>query len=100
MLIPFVKINKLAISEIVKCNEITLRYGLMLTPAEAKELVATRAKALSDNGRIEFAGGVVNKLIIKFCDSPFLSQFNYADTLNGKLFSIIFTGSLPPQSIN
>ena len=82
MLIPAVIINKLVILEIINCNEITSRYGLILSQAKAKELVETRAEALSNNGRIEFAGGVINKLIIKFCDSPFLSQFNYATTLN------------------
>lgn len=82
MLIPAVMIKKLVISEIINCNEITSRYGLILSQAKAQELVETRAEALSNNGRIEFAGGVINKLIIKFCDSPFLSQFNYATTLN------------------
>lgn len=80
--IPAVTINKLAITEIIKCNEITSRYGLMLSPAEAQELVATRADALKSTGRIEFGGGIVNKLIIKFCDSPFLYQSNYAAVLN------------------
>ena len=82
MLIPTVMMNKLAISEIINCNEITSRYGLMLSLAEAQELVETRAEALSSNGRIEFAGGIINKLIMGFCDSPFLSQFNYAAALN------------------
>ena len=80
MLIPVA--NKLAITEILNCNGITSRFGLTLSQAEAKEFVETRAAALYNNGRMEFAGGIINKLIIKFCDSPFLSQFNYADTLN------------------
>ena len=82
MLIPLAATNKLAVAEIIKCNEITSRFGLMLSPTEAQELVDTRSKALSSNGRIEFAGGIINKLIMRFCDSPFLSKYNYADTLN------------------
>ena len=82
MLLPTVMINKLSIREIINCNEITFRYGLILSHAGAQELVETRSEALSSNGRIEFAGGIITKLIIKFCDSPFLSQFNYATTLN------------------
>ncbi|MBE0501968.1 MAG: hypothetical protein IBX47_11050 [Desulfuromonadales bacterium] len=81
-LIPTFMINKLAITEIINCNEITSRYGLMLSLAEAQELVETRAEALNSYGRIEFAGGIINKLIMQFFDSPFLSRFNYADTLN------------------
>lgn len=82
MLFPTVMMNKLAIREIINCNEVTSRYGLILSQAGALELVETRSEALSSNGRIEFAGGIIKKLIIKFCDSPFLSQFNYATTLN------------------
>jgi len=74
--------NTLAVSEIINCNEITSCYGLVLSQSEAQELVETRAEALNNNGRVEFAGGAINKLIIEFCDSPFLSQFNYATTLN------------------
>jgi len=82
MLIPTVLMNKLAITEIISCNEITSRFGLILSQTDAKTLVETRSEALSSNGRIEFKGGIINKLIIEFCDSPFLSQFNYSDTLN------------------
>ncbi|MFZ3130426.1 MAG: DUF6323 family protein [Desulfosporosinus sp.] len=85
MLIPTAIMNKLSIREIINCNEITSRYGLILSPAGAQELVETHAEALCSNGRIAFAdgsGGIIIKLIIKFCDSPFLSQYNYAATLN------------------
>ena len=82
MLIPTVMLNKLAITEILNCNEITSRYGLLLSKAQAQDLVVTRVESLSGNGRIEFAGGIINKLIIEFCDSPFISQYNYANTLN------------------
>jgi hypothetical protein len=74
--------NRLAIPEIISCKEITSRYGLTLSQSEAEELVETRANALCSNGRIELAGGIINRLVLKFCDSPFLSQFNYAATLN------------------
>lgn len=82
MLIPTVITNKLAITEIIECNKLTSQYGLVLSQTEAQELVETREEALSDNGRIEFAGGIINKIIFEFCDSPFLSQYNYASTLN------------------
>ncbi|PKM83237.1 MAG: hypothetical protein CVU89_00315 [Firmicutes bacterium HGW-Firmicutes-14] len=75
-------INKPAVSEIINCNIITLRFGLALSAAEALELIETRAAALRSNGRIEFGAGIINKLIMKFCDSPFLSQHNYAATLH------------------
>jgi hypothetical protein len=39
-------------------------------------------QALSNSGRVEFGGGIIEKLITAFCNSPFLSQGNYAETLN------------------
>lgn len=74
--------NKLTVSEIIKCNEFTARFGLALSQSEAHKLVETRTEALSRNGRIEFGAGIIDKLIKEFCDSPFLYQGNYAETLN------------------
>ncbi|WP_309446508.1 DUF6323 family protein [Desulfosporosinus nitroreducens] len=34
------------------------------------ELVETRTFSLKSNGRIEFGGGVIDKIIKEFCDSP------------------------------
>ncbi len=84
-LIPFASaglIQKQAVSEVVKCNDYTQRFGLVLTQAQAVELVETRSVALSDNGRIEFGGGVIDKIIKEFCDSPYISMHNYTQTLH------------------
>ncbi len=82
LIFPTAVMNQTAISEIINCNKITLRYGLALSSKEAQELVETRASALRSFGRVEFGAGIINKLILKFCDSPFLSQHNYAETLH------------------
>lgn len=74
--------NKLAVSEVLKCNEYTARFGLVLSQVEAQELIETRTEALNRNGRIEFGGGIIDKIIKEFCDSPFLYQGNYAETLH------------------
>jgi hypothetical protein len=58
-------------AEIVKLNQMTERYGLTLTHAQAVELVETRSLALSDSKRIELGGGIIDKIITAFCDSPF-----------------------------
>ena len=82
MKIPQVLIQKQAVNEIIKCNEYTYGYGLFLTQEQAMGLLETRSYALADNRRIEFGGGIVEKFIKIFCDSPFLSTHNYAETLN------------------
>jgi len=75
-------IEKQAVEEIAKCNEYTSRYGLTLSHRDAVELFETRTFALKSNGRIEFAGGIIDKIIRGFCDSPFLSMHNYCETLH------------------
>ena len=42
----------------------------------------TRFIALSENGRIEFGGGVIDKIIKEFCDSPYISMHNYTQTIH------------------
>jgi hypothetical protein len=75
-------VEKQAVEEIEKCNDFTRRFGLTLSRIDAVELVETRAFALKSNGRIEFGGGVIDKIIREFCDSPYVSMHNYADTLH------------------
>lgn len=80
-LIPGAIGEQLAVKEIIHCNQTTSQYGLVLNDTEAVELAKTRSDVLEKVGRVEFAGGTINKLIMEFCDSPYLSQFNYAETL-------------------
>ena len=67
--------------EIRDCNAVSERYGLKLNEDEIREIVECRATALKDTGRIEFAGGILPKLIYAFCDSPYMEKENYESTL-------------------
>lgn len=82
MLIPSEMIQKTAVAEIISCNKISSDYGLSLSPQQAQELAQTHQQALKNNGRIEFSGGTIAKIIRCFCSSPFISRYNYAETLN------------------
>lgn len=68
--------------EIIKCNEKTKEYGLILKESDVKELINTRNVALNKSGRIEFNGEIITKVILNFCDSPYISQYNYSETIN------------------
>lgn len=70
------------VNDIFKCNELTSEYGLMLYEEDVKEILKTRNRALEKSGRIEFNGQIINKIIISFRDSPYISQYNYSDTIN------------------
>jgi hypothetical protein len=74
-------VQKQAINEIIKCNGFTAQYGLVLTYEQAAELVEARFESLSANGRIELGGGIIDKIIKEFCDSPYVTRYNYAETL-------------------
>lgn len=74
--------QKQAVSEILRCNEMTGQYALALTEQQAVELVEARSYSLKNTGRIEFGGGVIDKIIQEFCDSPYISQHNYTQTLH------------------
>lgn len=69
------------ISKIIKCNEYTNQYGLTITEEQVKNIVERRFEALKETGRLEFGEWVINKIIIEFCDSPYISQENYGETL-------------------
>ncbi|MDR2899246.1 MAG: DUF6323 family protein [Clostridiales bacterium] len=83
-LLPFSAglVQKQAISDVINCNSFTQQFGLALTPEQAAVLVETRFTSLKNNGRVEFGGGVIDKIIMEFCDSPYISSHNYAETLN------------------
>ena len=75
-------LERQAFDDISKCNELTSEYGLILSEEDVKEIIVTRNVALEKSGRIEFNGQIINKIIITFCDSPYISQNNYSDTIN------------------
>ena len=52
-----------------------------------------RAQSLRRTGRVEFALGRVERIIRAFCDSPYLSQEDYADALSAliELFDAVKT---------
>lgn len=80
--IPGTFIAQDATRQLVVCNRATEKYGLTLTEKEAAELVETRNQVLSEQGRIEFGGGILTKLVLIFRNSPYLYKQNYTQTLN------------------
>jgi len=85
-LISFIQLdtllNKGVVEEILKTNEYSTRYGLILTHADAIELVETRNEALYANGRIEISSATIEKIIDAFCNSSYITQQDYASTLH------------------
>lgn len=78
----FTSLQKIkAVSELQKCNEITKQYGLSLSQEQIRNLIENRFFSLSETGRIEFSQGITKKIIERFCDSPYIHQENYEETI-------------------
>ncbi|WP_238483719.1 DUF6323 family protein [Anaerosporobacter faecicola] len=66
---------------LMNCNTYTTKFGLRLSEQEAQELLVERKESLKREGRIEFGEGILTKLIYAFCDSAYIYQDNYVDTI-------------------
>jgi len=69
------------IEKVTDCNQYSQKFGVSLSQKDALLLLDARKNSLKEQERIEFGGGILPKLIFAFCDSPFIYQDNYVDTL-------------------
>lgn len=73
--------KQIEIANIKKCNEYTSQYGLTLSDTQISNIIERRKDTLKQTGRIELREEIIDKLIKEFCDSPYINQENYAQTL-------------------
>lgn len=76
-------IQKIIAESLQKCNEYTQKYGLTLTSKDIISLMESRREVLKEQERIELGESILPKLVYAFCDSPFIYQDNYVDTISG-----------------
>ncbi|WP_339184904.1 DUF6323 family protein [Oceanobacillus sp. FSL W7-1293] len=74
--------NSNTVMELVHLNEKTKERGLVLTPDDAKTLIASRNNVLRNHARVELSIGVLKEFIEVFSASPYMEQAYYVDTLN------------------
>lgn len=81
---PLIKLENrsITIPHLVSFNKLTKKYGLSLSETDAKALIESRNESLVRHGRIEFGMGILDRIIFAFCDSPYLTQENYAETIH------------------
>lgn len=82
-------INDTQLAKLQGCNQYTEKFSLKLSQQEALTLLKDRAEVLKEQQRVEFGEGILEKLIFTFCDSPYIYQDNYVETI-GKLQEIFF----------
>ena len=69
------------VKEVLARNRDTEKFGLALSEREAQILVAERGEVLKKERRVEFGEGILPKIIDTFCDSAYITQDSYCDTL-------------------
>lgn len=69
------------LGKVLETNKETEHFGLALTRQDAELIVQERKNSLKEQRRIEFGEGIVTKIIYEFCDSDFIEQDSYADTI-------------------
>ncbi|MBA4688333.1 MAG: hypothetical protein H2184_14355 [Candidatus Galacturonibacter soehngenii] len=75
--------EKNQLEQIIKCNDVTQKFGLRLSNKEGLELLKNKNDILKTQERIEFGEGILTKIIFTFCDSPFIYQDNYVEMIEG-----------------
>ena len=65
------------------------RFGLRLSPEAYERLGEERRRALRETRRLELGEGILPALMLAFCDSPYLSEANWEESL-GELQSLFY----------
>ena len=71
--------NQLA--KVLETNQTTAQFGLSLTAQDAELILEERKNVLKEQKRVEFGQGIIPKIIFEFCDSDYIDQNNYVDTI-------------------
>lgn len=66
---------------VLDTNQYTSQFGLALTQEDARLLLTERQNTLKEQKRIEFGASILPRLIYEFCDSAYIRQEDYVDTL-------------------
>ena len=65
------------------------RFGLRFSPEAYERLGEERRRALRETRRLELGEGILPALMLAFCDSPYLSEANWEESL-GELQSLFY----------
>ena len=73
--------NQNQLSKVIETNQYTEQFGLTLSQQDAQLILDNRKNELKVQRRVEFGEGIATKIIHEFCDSDYIDQNNYVDTI-------------------
>ena len=77
-----IPVGEHSIETLAECNAVTGQFGLSLTEQQLRVLQTRQREAIMASGRVEFGGGALKALVEAFCESPYISQYNYEETMS------------------
>lgn len=69
------------LEKVLGLNEYTKQFGVVLSEEQAQLILTEKNQTLREQERIEFGQSVIPKLIQAFCDSPYVYQDNYVESI-------------------
>ena len=69
------------LEQVRETNQYTEKYGLTRAPEDTEILLAEKKQILKKERRVEFGESLLPRIIYTFCDSSYISQDEYVDTL-------------------
>ena len=69
------------IKQVQETNQYTEKFGLTLSEEDTMLLLTEKNITLKAERRVEFGQSILPQIIYAFCDSSYLSQNNYVETL-------------------
>ena len=69
------------IQKVMETNQYTEKFGLALSERDAQLLAQERKNTLAEQKRVELGESILPSIIYEFCDSAYIDQDNYVDSL-------------------
>ncbi len=69
------------LGKVLETTRITAQFGLTLNRQEAELILKEHGNALREQKRVAFGAGITPKIIYEFCDSAYINQDNYVETI-------------------
>lgn len=82
-------LEKKEFDEILSLGEKTKQHAIVLTKEKVQYIIDSKNSALSDTGRVEFGESTAKRLTEKFCDSPYVSKYNFEKVI-GELLEVFY----------
>lgn len=73
--------SQMWIKQVQETNQYTEKFGLTLSEKDTMLLLTEKNITLKAERRVEFGQSILPQIIYAFCDSSYLSQNNYVETL-------------------